>query len=126
MPLTVKSLERSPCVFTLSLVGSLDSNTYQVLEGRVDNLIREGEAKSINFDMAGVDYISSMGVRVIYKTLKDLRKREGHVTMMNLRPEIERVFRIVNALPSLQIFSSIQELDDYLAEMQRQTIHGKD
>ncbi|NLI33918.1 MAG: hypothetical protein GX422_14245 [Deltaproteobacteria bacterium] len=42
--------------------------------------------------------------------------------MMNLQPQIKRVFEIINALPSLQIFSSIQELDDYLTEMQRQTI----
>jgi anti-sigma B factor antagonist len=126
MPLSLSSSERSPQVFTLSLAGSLDSNTYSVLEQKVDYLIGEGEAKVINFDMAGVDYISSMGVRVILKAQKDLKKRGGHLTMMNLRPQIERVFKIINALPSLQIFSSIEELDDYLTEMQRQAIQGKD
>jgi anti-sigma B factor antagonist len=126
MPLSLSSLERSPRVFTLFLVGSLDSNTYKAAEERVDYLIGEGEAEVINLDMAGVEYISSMGVRVVLKAQRDLRKKGGHLTMMNLRPQIEKVFRIINALPSMQIFSSIEELDDYLAEMQRQTIHGKD
>ena len=126
MPLSLRSLERSPRVFTLFLAGSLDSNTYQVLEQRMDYLINEGSATHINLDMAGVDYISSMGVRVVLKGLKELRKRGGHLTMMHLTPQVEKVFRIINALPSLQIFSSIEELDDYLTEMQRQTVHGKD
>ena len=126
MPLTLRSLERSPQVFTIFLSGHLDSNTYGILEEKVDYLLREGEAQVINIDMEGVDYISSMGVRVVLKAQKELRKRAGHLTLMNLKPQITKVFAIIKALPSLQIFSSIQELDDYLAEMQRQTIEGRD
>ena len=35
------------------------------------------------------------------------------------REEIKKVFEIINALPSASIFASIEELDEYLAEMQR-------
>lgn len=126
MPLTLRWTERSPQVFTLFLVGSLDSNTYRDMEEKVDFLIREEGARTINLDMAGLDYISSMGVRVVLKTQKELKKKAGHLTMMNLQPQIRKVFAIINALPSLQIFSSIQELDEYLAEMQRQIVEGRE
>lgn len=122
MSLVLSSSERSPQVFSVFLSGSLDSNTYTDLEEKIDYLIREKEARVINFDMAGVDYISSMGVRVVLKTEKELRKRAGHLTLMHLKPQIRKVFEIINALPSLQIFASLEELDDYLAEMQRQTM----
>jgi anti-sigma B factor antagonist len=125
MSLTVSSSEKMPRVFILSPVGSLDSNTYGVLEKKVEYLVREGQAKLITLDLAGVDYISSMGVRVVLKAQKELKQRGGSLTMMNLQPQIKKVFEIINALPSMQIFSSIQELDHYLTEMQRQTTQGK-
>jgi anti-sigma B factor antagonist len=125
MALTVSSSEKIPRVFVLCPVGSLDSNTFQVLEKKVEYLLREGQAKLITLDMAGVVYISSMGVRVILKTQKELKQRGGSLVMMNLQPQIKKVFEIINALPSLQIFSSVQEMDAYLTEMQRQTLKGK-
>jgi len=126
MPLTVTIQEKMPDVYVLYPVGPLDANTSQVLEQKVDYLIGEGQAKVITFDMAGVHYISSMGIRVVIKTKKQLKQRDGSFIMMNLQPQVRKVFEIINALPSLQIFSSIKELDDYLTEMQRQTLHGKE
>jgi len=122
MSLTVTSVEKQPGVFVVSPFGSLDTNTHTVLEKKIDFLTGDGAARVITLDMGGVEYISSMGVRVILKARKDLTRRGGTLLMMNLQPQIKRVFEIINALPSLQIFSSIQELDDYLTEMQRQTI----
>jgi hypothetical protein len=37
---------------------------------------------------------------------------------INLQPQIKKVFDILNALPSLKVFASIQELDGYLDAMQ--------
>lgn len=125
MSLTVRSTEKRPGVFILYPIGRLDSNTYTVLEKKIEYLIREGKAWHLTLDMTGVDYISSMGVRVVLKALKDLKKRGGLLSMMNLQPQIEKVFEIIHALPSLRIYDSIQELDDYLSEMQERTIKGR-
>ncbi|HBD08654.1 MAG TPA: anti-sigma factor antagonist, partial [Syntrophobacteraceae bacterium] len=100
-------------------------HTYEVLEKRVEYVLQEGQAKHITLDMAGVEYISSMGVRVVLKTQKQLKQRGGTLSMMNLQPQIKKVFEIINALPSLQVFASIEELDNYLTEMQRQALKGK-
>jgi anti-anti-sigma factor len=122
MSLTVTSVEKQPGVFVVSPFGSLDTNTHTILEKKIDFLAGDRAARVITLDMGGVEYISSMGVRVVLKARKVLIRRGGMLLMMNLQPQIKRVFEIINALPSLQIFSSIQELDDYLTEMQRQTI----
>jgi anti-sigma B factor antagonist len=126
MSLTVRSTERIPGVFILYPVGRLDSNTYSILEKKVDYLMREGQPKVITMDMEGVDYISSMGVRVFVKAQKELKKTGGTLSMMNLQPQIKHVFEIINALPSMQVFSSIQELDAYLDLIQKQTIKGRE
>ncbi len=125
MPLIVSTQEKMPGVYVLSPVGSLDTNTFGVLEKEVDYLIGERQARLITFDMTGVTYISSMGVRIVIKTKKQLQQRGGSFMMVNLQPQILKVFEIINALPSLQIFTSIDELDEYLADMQKQIINGK-
>jgi hypothetical protein len=43
---------------------------------------------------------------------------------MNLQPQIKKVFDIINALPSMQIFASIEELDEYLDAMQKKVTRG--
>jgi anti-anti-sigma factor len=122
MSLTVTSTEKQAGVFVVSAFGSLDTNTHQALENKMDRLIQGGAARVITLDMGGIEYISSMGVRVVLKTKKDLQRRGGAFLLVNLQRQVKRVFEIINALPSLQIFSSLEELDDYLAEMQRQAL----
>jgi hypothetical protein len=43
---------------------------------------------------------------------------------MNLQPQIKKVFDIINAFPSMQIFASIEELDEYLDAMQKKASRG--
>jgi anti-sigma B factor antagonist len=38
---------------------------------------------------------------------------------MHLQRQIKKVFEILNAIPTLQVFSNIQEMDDYLDAMQK-------
>jgi anti-sigma B factor antagonist len=121
MSLNVKWVEKQPGVFVVSLFGSLDTTSHIILEKRMDYLIADNSATVITLDMGGVEYISSMGIRAVLKARKDLDRRGGTLLMANLQPQIKKVFEIINALPSMQIFASIEELDSYLTEMQRKT-----
>ncbi len=121
MPLKVTSNEERVGVFVVSPFGSIDSDTYTILEKEVDSIL-ETSPTEIVFDMGSVNYISSAGVRVVLKTKKVLKKNEGRVILMNLQPQIKKVFDIINALPSMTIFSSIKELDNYLDKMQRKVM----
>jgi len=38
---------------------------------------------------------------------------------MNLQPQIQKVFDILKAIPSLKVFASIEELDRYMDVMQK-------
>jgi len=118
MPLKVNSAETRPGVFTVSPIGSLDANSYTILETTVDLILKESPDVLI-FDMEYLDYINSMGVRVLLKAKKALEKSNGKIIFMHLQRQIKKVFEILNALPTLQVFSNIQELDNYLDAMQK-------
>ena len=118
MSLKVNSAETRPGVFTISPIGTLDGNTYQILESTVESVLKL-VPDIIIFDLEFLDYINSMGVRVLLKTKKELEKNNGKMMFMHLQPQIRKVFDILNALPTLQEFTSIQELDEYLDAMQK-------
>ncbi len=106
-------------LFVVSSEGSLDTNTYHILEKEVD-MILDASPSWMVFDLKKLDYISSMGVRVIAKAKKFFKKREGSVVLLNAQPHIRKVFEIVKALPAEQIFESIEEMDRYLDNIQKQ------
>ena len=118
MSLKVNSAETRPGVFTVSPIGSLDGNTYKVLEGTVETVLKQ-LPDVIIFDLEFLDYINSMGVRVLLKTKKEMKKRAGKVAFMKLQPQIKKVFDILNALPTMQVFASMEEMDKYLDAMQK-------
>jgi len=120
MSLKVNSAETRPGVFNVSPIGTLDANTYMILEKTVDAVLKQ-MPDVIIFDLEFLDYINSMGVRVLLKTKKALEKNGGKIMFMRLQPQIKKVFDILNALPTLQVFASIKEMDEYLDAMQKAT-----
>jgi anti-sigma B factor antagonist len=125
MTLKVKMTEKSPGVFHFAPVGSIDTATAPILEGEV-NRVLAASAQVVVFEMGGVEYISSMGVRVVIKTKKELARRGGKLAMVEIPPPIQRVFDIIYALPREEIFRNVQELDDYLAAMQKKVRKGEE
>ena len=118
MSLTVTVEQKALNAYVVSPVGSLNSNTYPVFEEKLNTILND-TPKVLVLDLAGLDYMSSAGIRIILKARDVLRKNNGKITFMNLQPQIKKVFDIINALPSMQIFASIEELDEYLDAMQK-------
>ena len=118
MALTIKVVENKPRVFVVSLAGSLDSTSSPALETKLASLLAEGAAKIVTLDLAALEFISSMGIRIIFKARKDLARAGGSLCLARIPPPIQKALEIIDALPSMQVFSSIQEMDAYLAKMQ--------
>ena len=77
------------------------------------------DVKSIVFELRGLDYISSAGIRCLIRARKTVTARGGEVAVVNAQPGVHKVFEIVKALPAEQIFANDAELDAYLDAMQR-------
>ena len=121
MSLNVLVSSRKTGVYVVKPQGRLDSGTYLMLEKKIDSLL-ESATRVLILDMADLDYISSAGVRVIFKVKKGLSASGGQLMMANLKPQIRKVFEIINALPSMSVFKNIEEADAYLDAMQKKEI----
>lgn len=103
---------------TVKLNGSLDTDTAIDLEKELEPVLAGG-AKDLVFDLAQLKFISSAGLRVFAHTRKTLMARGGQASFVNLQPQIQHVFDIIKSLPGVAIFSSVEELDQYLEAQQR-------
>jgi anti-sigma B factor antagonist len=118
MPLKVKSTTRGPGIIVVSPIGSIDASTFSVFDEKMDEILKQ-KPDVIIFDMEFADYISSSGIRVLLKTKKALKETDGRMVFMKLQPQIQKVFDILKAIPTLKVFASIEELDSYLDTMQK-------
>ncbi|CBA14875.1 STAS domain-containing protein [Xanthomonas albilineans] len=109
----------------ITLSGRLDTHTYQTLDEALAPLLAT-PITTLVLDLSQLDYISSAGIRSIFKARKLLAARDGQVLVVNPAPQIRKVFDLVKAVPLNEIFTSIQELDDYLDEMQRRVVEQGD
>ena len=107
-------------VARVALDGALNTDTAPGFEKQLFEVL-EGGHQLIVLDMKGLDYISSAGLRVIFKAAKQARAAGRRMAAANRKPHIDKVFEILKALPDMAVFANEQELDDYLAAMQRRS-----
>ena len=121
MSLQIDLTEKKPGLVEVALDGRLDTETSEQLEARLDDLLKT-EPRAVRFNMKSLDYVSSMGIRVIFKTFKTLRQKKAMFLMSNLQPQIQKVFDIAEALPPESIFETVKEADEYFDAMQRKVL----
>ena len=117
--------EQGGRVLRASLDGSLDSITAPQLEAELSPRIGSGISLLV-LDMKRLSYISSAGLRVVFKAAKSLRSVGGRLALANRQPQIIKVFEIVKALPHVTVFESDAEMDEYLDAMQDRNRKGRE
>ena len=108
----------------IAIAGSLDSNTAPELQNRIDAEISDSLDTTI-IDFKDLDFLSSAGLRVIFKTKKVMDNSGGRFLLVNLQPQIKKVFEIIKALDGMNVFKDQDEMDDYLTAMQNKVKEGE-
>lgn len=112
----IQSSPDKPGIFTVKPFGPIDSDTYLDFNEKIKPLLITS-TKGIVLDLANVDYISSAGLGVLFTMKKFLKQTGNDLVFSNLKPQIVRLFEIVNALPKETVFQSNEEADAYLYKM---------
>jgi anti-anti-sigma factor len=103
----------------VTLTGRLDTETTPLLDACLAPILTAPTVTTLVFDLAALEYLSSAGIRALVKARKALEGRGGRVLVAHVQPAVRKVFDIVRALPTTDIFKNDAELDAYLDAMQR-------
>jgi anti-sigma B factor antagonist len=125
MPLIMNIENKLPGFYIVTLNGRLDGTTCADCEAKMAPILIPG-TKTLMFDMSNLDYISSMGLRVVIKARRFIEDQGGSVNTINMQPQIKKVFEIANLLRGMTLFASTKEADHYFDAMQKKVLESDD
>ena len=125
MTLDIKIIKKKDYIYSVELKGLIDSETSMQLENELKEIIDE-KTKVVIMDMTDVSYVSSAGIRVVIWATKTMEKKKANFAMINLQPQVKKVFDMMNILPILDIFDDEAEADKYIDQVMQAEIHKQD
>ena len=95
------TMKHAADTLTLTLTGRLDTTTAPQLEKALQENL-DG-IHSITFDFAGIEYISSAGLRVLLSTQKQMNAAAGTMKLIHANEMVMEVFDITGFADILTI-----------------------
>ena len=94
------NVERDFELVTLEITGRLDTTTAPNLESVINELPED--TKELIFDMSGVEYISSAGIRVLLGAYKKMNTNQGLMRIEKANDMVREVFEMTGLLELLE------------------------
>jgi len=125
MEFEIKIDQTTTGIITVLPVGPINTETSITLDKEIDKVLAKS-VKVLVLDMEEVDFITSAGVGIIVKIKTSLKQKGCEFAMVNLQPQIKKVFEIIRLTSILDVFASRKELDEYLYRVQRNITGNED
>jgi anti-sigma B factor antagonist len=93
MNIEQERVSKSKIVLTLN--GRLDTLNAPLLESRIKE---QGDITELEIDFKGVDYISSMGLRVLLAAKKEMKSEGIRLIINNIQDSVHEIFEITGFL----------------------------
>ena len=94
------NIERELGLVTLRITGRLDTITSPNLDSVINELPED--TKELAFDMSGVEYISSAGIRVLLRAYKKMNFIQGKTRIETVNDIVREVFEMTGLLQMLE------------------------
>ena len=82
--------KREDGVLTIFIPERIDAGNASDIESELEGIRKEADDQQVVFDCSGLEYISSAGLRVIMKVVK----QEKSVSVINVSPEVYDIFDV--------------------------------
>lgn len=92
----------------LALQGRLDATTANEFEQQLLARIQQGQTRLV-LDFEQLDYISSAGLRVLLKAVKELKHCDGRLFLCAVKDYVREVFDLSGFVSFLPIHGSLEE-----------------
>lgn len=91
----------------VSLIGELDHHSAQIARTKIDAEIVKTTTKVVVLDFSKVSFMDSSGIGVVVGRYKCLKELNGELVLVNLSPQIKRIFEMSGILRQIRVFDNI-------------------
>ncbi len=95
-------------VMVVEVNGRIDSSTAGELGEALNHVIEDGRFQVV-LDIAGVDYMSSAGLRELVAAAKKMRREEGDLRLARVNERVYEVLELTGLHTNIQFFDSPAE-----------------
>ena len=98
-------------VVVVAPAGRIDHPHASELERSLAPVVAPGAANATGLvlDFAGVDYVSSMGLRVLMVAARELKARKARIAVAALQPIVVEIFDIARFSHVLEVFPTVRD-----------------
>ncbi len=90
----------------IKLFGELDHHSSEYIKEKIDMEIMRKNPQNIIFDMGNLTFMDSSGIGVIIGRYKLISANGGKTAIVNLKPQIKRVYEICGLKKIIPSFST--------------------
>lgn len=97
----------------IKLIGKLDITGV----GQIENQFAEyyaGESARVIVDLSQVDFLASIGIRLLTMTAKSLMNRGGKMVLLNPIPDVLQVLEVTGIPAIIPIYSHLESAETIL------------
>ncbi len=100
--------ERRDGILTFIIRGRLDGYGAGQVSDAVQASLQDDD-RSVVFDLAGLNYLSSAGIRVLIAVKKQLKERNGTLALAGMQEYPKNVLDMAGVTPIFSIYSGVEE-----------------
>ena len=94
-------------ITTLAFKGRMDAAMAIETEKAVNEIL-DGDNRRLIFDLGGLEYLSSYGLRIILKATKKMRLKGGDLVLCSLIDNVKEVFDVCGLGANIPIADSVE------------------
>jgi anti-anti-sigma factor len=102
------STTETNAVSVVTVKGQVNSTTAPQLESTLKSMLDEGKTRIV-LDLAGVEYMSSMGLRVLVSSMKTLQESDGGLRLCSISDPVAGLLLTVGMLDMFDVHDSQAE-----------------
>jgi anti-sigma B factor antagonist len=102
-------------IYIIGVTGRIDATNSKDIETVLNNLLDQNKSKII-VDLSGVEYISSVGLRVFLAALKKQKQTKGYLKLAGLQPFVLEVFEVTGFAKLFSIYPNQRDALNSLKE----------
>jgi anti-anti-sigma factor len=97
----------------IKLIGKLDITGVEQIENQFAGHCA-GEEVRVVVDLSQVDYLASIGIRLLTMTVKSLRNRGGRMVLLSPIPDVQHVLEVTGIPAIIPIYSHLESAETIL------------
>jgi anti-sigma B factor antagonist len=96
-------------IVVVYLQGRLDVHLSADIEKEINKLIKDDPDSHLLLNLAGVEYMSSSGLRIFVSTMRILKESNRKLKLCSMNNAVKKIFEVVELMDMFEIYETEEE-----------------